>query len=106
MSAELLDAAREYAIAEDRYHAACHRLAIERGKENVPSEEWDDTVRAACSAVNAAQWKLTGLCSRLFPQTEREAAWKEYSEHFWPTHVTSQAAPPAPSADNLLSEGD
>lgn len=85
MSAELLDAAREYSIANERYHVACLRIAMARNKENVPSEEWDEATRAACTAANAAQAKLTDLCSQVFPQPERAEVWKEYSEHFWPT---------------------
>ncbi|HEY2848324.1 MAG TPA: hypothetical protein VGI97_00475 [Gemmatimonadaceae bacterium] len=93
MSAELLDAAREYSIANERYHVACLRIAMARNKENVPSEEWDEATRAACTAANNAQSKLTDLCSRLFPQPMRAEVWKEYSEHFWPTKATAPYCP-------------
>jgi hypothetical protein len=91
---ELMEAARAYAIATDRYGAACLRLAIARGQENVPAEEWDAATMAACRASNAAQTKLTDLCSRLFPQSERAEVWKEYYEHFWPTKASAPVSPP------------
>jgi uncharacterized membrane protein len=83
-TAELLEAAREYAVANERYHTACLRLAIARGIQNVPANEWDDATAAACSASNAAQSKLTDLCVEMFPQPGRGEAWKEYSMRFWP----------------------
>ena len=74
---ELVEAARQYTAANDRYHTACMRLAVERGKEHVPAEEWDENTRALSRAACAAENALQNVCARLFPETgaERAAAW-------------------------------
>jgi hypothetical protein len=82
---ELLDGARAYAEAEDRYHAQCMRLDVERDVENVKGEDWDEATNIACKTVNDAAAKLHAICERLFPETkaERDAAWRVYEAHFF-----------------------
>jgi hypothetical protein len=86
---ELLEAARVYSVAYDRYHAACTRLAIARNNTDVPAAEWDEPTSEACRALHAARDKMQTLAEQMFPQDEQAKAWKDYMAHFYGTTAVS-----------------